>query len=541
MEFLLLLLFPTLLFVDSGSGSDPTDVGTEPRDPDEPGDFVQGTDNNDLIGGGDGNDTIWGGGGDDTLDGGAGDDTLRGGDHDDILLGDAGDDLLRGGDHRDVLVGGAGQDTLLGDAEHDILVGQTLAEEVDVEGLISNPNVVSILDVLGQTQLSTASEDLSEADEMHGGAGRDIFLMGANDTASGGWQDDWFVASADQSSASVITDFGKGDDQLAITYDGTNGAPEVSITDDGEGNAIVLADGEPIFSVLGQAGNLDLNDIRMFDRTNGEIRFETFGTGLADALVGSDDGDYIDGGAGSDSLYGNSGNDTLIGGLGNDYISGGGDNDSIMGGAGNDYLNGGHGNDTIFGGEGNDRISAGDIWGSDRLYGGDGNDTLSGNTWDQLSGGDGDDVLRVGGTRTYDRYGGSGSPIIRYGANLNGGSGNDLLVAEFDAVQDSTNRGLVNSTQFTGGDGSDTFVADISINPEYGEFFEGGPLVQINDYVAGEDTLVIQTLNDMGEISIVSQANGDALVMLGDTEAMLVVGAGETLTLDDIQLVDTSE
>ncbi|HEX5623573.1 MAG TPA: Ig-like domain-containing protein [Sulfuricurvum sp.] len=110
-----------------------------------------------------------------------------------------------------------------------------------------------------------------------------------------------------------------------------------------------------------------------------------WGNSQDNLLTGSNNSDWLRGGAGDDILFGNRGNDTLagyasndllIGGEGDDKLSGGNGNDILYGDESNDTLNGDAGNDKLFGGKGNDTLSGGE--GNDMLHAGEGTNTLSG-------------------------------------------------------------------------------------------------------------------------------------------------------------------
>ncbi|MBC7739064.1 MAG: hypothetical protein H7245_18040 [Candidatus Saccharibacteria bacterium] len=80
------------------------------------------------------------------------------------------------------------------------------------------------------------------------------------------------------------------------------------------------------------------------------------GSGLADTLRGSPQGDGFDGGRGMDVLAGFGGSDTMAGGDQNDALYGGAAKDLLSGGLGNDRLVGGTGVDTMTGGTGADQF-----------------------------------------------------------------------------------------------------------------------------------------------------------------------------------------
>lgn len=105
------------------------------------------------------------------------------------------------------------------------------------------------------------------------------------------------------------------------------------------------------------------------------------GTGRADEIFGSEDGDTINGYGGSDSLYGFGGDDTLLGDRGNDLLDGGEGRDILIGGSGDDTLNlsgedvlgrGGSGNDTI-----NYRATNQVEFNYPEIFGGHGSDTVN--------------------------------------------------------------------------------------------------------------------------------------------------------------------
>lgn len=115
------------------------------------------------------------------------------------------------------------------------------------------------------------------------------------------------------------------------------------------------------------------------------------GTSGNDDMIGDEGDDTIDGGAGDDRIFGGAGNDKLYGGAGNDRI---------FGGAGNDYIDGGRGDDYIEGGDGDDVIV--DVSGKNVIKGGDGNDTITGTGI--MEGGRGNDKLIAGAADSNDTY-----------------------------------------------------------------------------------------------------------------------------------------
>ena len=114
----------------------------------------------------------------------------------------------------------------------------------------------------------------------------------------------------------------------------------------------------------------------------------------ATPVMGSSDGEVLDGTSGTDFVYGFAGNDTLNGVGGSDILTGGVGDDVINGGEGNDDLYGEDGNDLLDGGAGNDALYG--YWGNDSLTGGDGDDMLDGGDGvDLMSGGFGSDTYYI--------------------------------------------------------------------------------------------------------------------------------------------------
>ena len=95
-----------------------------------------------------------------------------------------------------------------------------------------------------------------------------------------------------------------------------------------------------------------------------------------DDLIGSDQADQLEAGAGDDDVEAGAGNDVVDGGAGADEIDGGQGIDAIDGGAGADDLSGGQGDDALDGGGGADVLEGGA--GDDDLDGGAGADDIDG-------------------------------------------------------------------------------------------------------------------------------------------------------------------
>ncbi|WP_411840529.1 calcium-binding protein [Paracoccus sp. ME4] len=150
--------------------------------------IVRGNEGFDRIGGDARADTLMGMGGNDTLSGRDGNDVIRGGAGKDILQGGAGDDLLFGGDDNDILSGGGGTDDLYGDAGDDLL--RAGSGRADLYGGSGADTLLAGADAF--------------ADNLHGGAGPDVFLFRARGPAERGY-------------ATAIWDFRPGQDRIDIS------------------------------------------------------------------------------------------------------------------------------------------------------------------------------------------------------------------------------------------------------------------------------------------------------------------------------------
>ncbi|WP_445638474.1 Calcium-binding protein [Nostoc sp. DSM 114161] len=281
-----------------------------------------------------------------------------------------------------------------------------------------------------------------------------------------------------------------------------------------------------------------------------------------DVINGQGGNDKIDGLSGNDLLRGGTGNDTLIGGLGNDtlvevtgnnsLVGGAGDdtlkvdsstgNNTLNGGAGNDILSaeGSQGNNLLFGGDGNDILDASYLssdygysyiatLGNNTLYGGAGDDTLAavtskGNRF--LSGDDGNDRLSVSGFDAYRSY----YSFSSSGDNtLNGGAGNDTLLAEY-----STGNNLL-----SGGDGNDLLsVSGYVIGTSAGDFYDPTSGNNTLNGGAGNDTLLAEYSTGN---NLLSGGDGNDSFYLNtlpaDTLAIQTVDGGKD---DDLLSVDGS-
>ena len=180
-------------------------------------DELIGTDEDDTISGLGGNDTLKGLDLADVLDGGSGNDSLEGGARDDSLIGSEGNDTLLGGNGKDTLDGGVGNDLLDGGASDDLLFGLD-----GHDTLLGSSGRDTLNGGVGNDSIDGGtSDDELLGDEGHdtliGGNGRDTLNGGSgDDVLTGGNSNDTFVLAL-EGGHDTITDFGRGNDVIALS------------------------------------------------------------------------------------------------------------------------------------------------------------------------------------------------------------------------------------------------------------------------------------------------------------------------------------
>lgn len=225
-------------------GSDDVFLGDEPNSyaAGDGDDSVSGEGGDDNIWGENGNDVLWGDQGRDLLVGNAGQDLLFGDAHDDGLFGGPGNDTLLGGGGADLLLGGSGDDESFGDEGddlliagngYDILYGGADNDVLDGGGLF-NRNLTAEDYKLVQTSnpgdvvawddfYLTSSDSDATGDDIYGGMGDDLLLLGRNDWAWGGEGADAFLVGPwiEPGNSPTVYDFEPGVDVIVIGYEGT--------------------------------------------------------------------------------------------------------------------------------------------------------------------------------------------------------------------------------------------------------------------------------------------------------------------------------
>lgn len=215
-------------------------------------------------------------------------------------------------------------------------------------------------------------------------------------------------------------------------------------------------------------------------------------------ILGSDEGDFLNGLGGDDELLGLDGDDNINGSNGNDDVNGGNGDDVVFGDTGDDTLDGAAGDDELFGGSGNDQ-----------LFGGAGDDALEGGARnDLLAGGLGRDDLT--GESGNDRLGGGSQDDV-----LDGGDGNDLL------------NGGHGADDMSGGDGDDKYTVD-----NLGDIVReasGGGTDLIQSLLSEFDLRTVDNIENLTAIGRAA-APGAAFHGIGTDGANIIIGgAGDNI------------
>ncbi|OUR77095.1 hypothetical protein A9Q83_12840, partial [Alphaproteobacteria bacterium 46_93_T64] len=362
-------------------------------------DILEGGIDNDDLRGGTENDTLMGGEGADTLLGEAGNDSLMGGDGDDVLEGGVGDDYMATGDNGywDIVIAGLGNDTIdvassdgyfeiqydgLSVFDIDTLGGSSAGIIADLSlGTINkgdagidniwNLNQITTSDIAGFGILGSAGDDL-----ITGFAYSGVylgFMGGAGDDTLDGNSAAFNRLSYREASSSVDVQLSSLEEGSGATSnDGDGGADTFSEMDEVQGSDFddTLTGSDFWDRFIGRSGNDIIDggdgfDLVRYDQSgliNGvDVNLGTgvvlddgygdqdtltsieqvFGSSFDDSLVGSVDGNRLEGREGNDTLVGGDGYDTLIGGAGDDLIFTGSNSyfDEVIGGLGNDTIN----------------------------------------------------------------------------------------------------------------------------------------------------------------------------------------------------------
>ncbi|NDW44281.1 S8 family serine peptidase [Ruegeria sp. PrR005] len=534
------------------------------------------------------------------LRGYGGDDTILGLGENDLLRGDAGDDELNGGSGDDTLDGGPGSDTLNGGSNDDVLrLWESAPGDFDSMNGGSGSDTADFDDFsaavwvdLDYTQEAIWTRD-TESAAPGAGSWRVLGDLFSVENLHGTAFADWLIGDSAQNILNGGTGGSDnlqgedGDDTLQLfsstpgEIDTLNGGAGQDAADFSLFDAAVLVDLEGGGgSGLGEAWTQDTGDAisgqgawrQLADLVSIE---DATGTAFDDNLLGDDNANLLNGGAGDDTLQGRAGDDTLLGGDGNDLLrlweSTAGDLDSLDGGADTDTadfsglgvavwadLTYGDGEawtkDTTEAAPGvgawrqiaelrnienlvgtdEDDVLAGDS-NVNLLNGGAGDDTLQGRTGnDTLLGGDGNDLAIWNNGDGSDEFDGGGDTDTQQ-VNLSDGSGDDVSFLEGGTLTlQRTNLGLfqialtsVERVEINGLGGKDSLTGHSGT-----DVIDGGADNDVIRGGLGDDTLLGGDGNDLLRLWQSAAGDLDSLDGGADTDSVDFSGLGVAVWAD---------
>jgi trimeric autotransporter adhesin len=247
-----------------------------------------------------------------------------------------------------VLDGGSGADTLIGGDANNYYVVDNLGDVIQERGVDIAGSQTSLRDTIA-TPFAT---DLRNTNL------ENIQLTGNQAVNAIGNERGNSLSGADNAAANVLTG-GAGDDIYRL------GAGDTAVELAGEGTDTIVFSGAPgsnRVAVFDTAAYANFEVFQLSEQTRGST---LVGTARDDVFTGVSGGEVLDGGAGNDRLVDADAN--VNGGLDNaaDRLIGGEGNDILISASGNDTLSGGSGNDTMTGGSGANRFLLSRGFGSD--------------------------------------------------------------------------------------------------------------------------------------------------------------------------------
>lgn len=347
-------------------------------------DVLNGDGNANYLFGGAGNDTLSGNFGDDTLDGGVGNDLLQGGAGNDTYLFAAGggqdvvNDNLGGlnyqGNDKIVLAAGIaptdvtvaegdnGNDFVLsinGTADRLTLDNTNINDAYRIEQVVfADGTTWTQADLMARATTPTSGNDVFygsyESESIAGSAGNDTLrgnygddtLDGGvgNDFLQGGNGNDTFIFARGYGQDVINDDLGglnnEGNDKVLMAADIAPTDVTVTISDGGN-DFLLKINGTADQLTLDSSVTSGYSRVEQIVFSNGTtwtyndlVTAASQGTSGNDTMFGSQESNYITGGAGNDSINARRGNDTIDGGTGNDTLYGAGDNDTYLFGRG---------------------------------------------------------------------------------------------------------------------------------------------------------------------------------------------------------------
>ncbi|MEY1555955.1 Hint domain-containing protein [Yoonia sp. R2331] len=569
------------VFGDGGADTITMGAGNDVIDGGDQSDEIYGGAGDDILDGGEeasvgDDDTLYGGAGNDTLT-----ETETDANSNDELHGDAGNDTLSSNTGVDTLYGGADRDTLiLSDTSGaDQIEGGEAGDDYDVldgSGLTQDTTITWTGAEQGTASRNSETAQFSEIEEARTGSGNDT--IDASGSPSGvvvdsGAGDDSITGSAaddtiDAGDGADTVDGGAGDDTIDLGGTGPDGDADLLVFSDGDGNDTVTnfdaptPNGDGTFtgidlldvSSLTDAGGDPVNthDVTVTDDGSGNAVL-TFPGGESITLVGISPADAdnpyyltaigiplpdgtVEGTAGADTIDASYTGDPDGDRIDADdvIIPGHGANDDLVYGYGGaDSITSGDGNDTIYGGTGNDTIDGGAD--ADTIFGGADADTIIGGGGDVVDGGEAgndNDTLTVSAVDRIEYDAGNfenGTVYFADGTTLDFTNIENVVVTDRDGTVSGTAGGDLIDAGYTGDPDGDVVDGDDAILPgdtDNDDLIEAG---------AGNDTIIAGDGNDdifagTGDDTVFGGAGNDSINGEGGNDT-LSGGAGSDTIL----------
>ena len=451
-------------------------------------------------------------------------------DNDSFTATGAASQTINGGDGDDIIAGGGGTDFLDGGAGNDTN---------SFEGIGFGVTATVNADGTGTAEYGPVSETFVNFENLTGSANDDVLIAtgAAANTLIGGAGDDFISGGG----GSDITDGGEGNDTVSFADIGP--AVTVSVDENGDGQAVYspapdvnVVDTLTSFEnfVAREAGEdtIDLSSFSTGVRVDLDTNTPNPGPASQDGVV-EVDGETLFTLTDFENIVGTDFDDTLLGNNETNLIEGGAGNDAIHSFAGVDTIDGGEGIDTALFSAGPGVIVTLDEDGSGQAFvnadgeaGAEsdiflnfenvngsvaGDDILTGNASANVLNGQGGDDILVGGGGADTLIGGAGDDVLVGGGGtdiIDGGAGIDTnsfagiglgVTATLNADGTGTaDYGMVNETftgieNLTGSDNNDVLIATgAAANTIFGgagdDIIAGGGGTDILDGGDGNDT-----------------------------------------------------
>ena len=446
-------------------------LGPDRIDAGDGDDIIIARDGDDFIVAGDGDDRIVGNSGDDTIYAGAGDDVVFAGGGNDVVFGGSGDDFISGGTGHDSLLGEEGNDRILGDDGDDSIFGGDGNDSLEGgagSDLIDGGTGIDLISGGSGNDIVIAGDD---NDVSHGDDGDDIFIastLDGDDVYDGGTGTDTYDASVAREAVEVdleqqqATGADIGSDQISNIENVVTGAgDDVIVGDDnanrlnsGAGNDTVIAGGGADTFVAMVA---DGNDVYYGDAADSSTVTQNDPDSTGDTYDAS--------ATTADAQINLQMEHAQSDDVGTDVVR---NVENVVGGSGSDTITGSDDANDLRGSGGNDTLVG--QGGNDRVAGDDGDDVFVAthdDGDDAYDGGDGDDTYDLSETTaaavvtledqraTSDQI---GQDTLKDTEHVVGSAGDDTITGN---EEDNTLRGSSGDDRVEGRGGNDTFVCSL--------------------------------------------------------------------------------